>query len=472
MNILLLLVDQMRYDALGTNGAGVCKTPALDALAAEGVAFDRAYTTCALCSPARASLVTGLYPHNHGQLANTGNFNAVFDKNPLGTPTYFSLLRQRGYQTGYAGKWHLAGEGDNAAWGIDEWHTTADYNGWLADAGIDYEMGKSEVQPLEWGGHAPFCGPSVLAEDKHHDGWVARRAVDMLARFAQSGRPFVMCAAFHGPHFPYAVPAPWHAMYDPALVPKWPNFDETFEHKPAVQQKELMRWNTAHLTWPDWQRVIATYWGYCSYIDSRVGLVLDALRAQGLADDTLVVFASDHGDMLGSHRLFNKGFNQYEEDYHIPLLARLPGAAANGGRCGKFVSLADLMPTFAEAGGADGRMADGRSLLPLLAGEKAEGREDVYAEFNGYETTLLTSRMVRTEKWKYIYNPFELDELYDMQSDPGELRNLAGMPAFSHVLRRMKARLVGWLRRTGDTIIDCNSWQSNSYGLVMSAREE
>lgn len=124
MNVLFLLVDQMRYDALGCNGAAVCKTPALDALAASGTAFDSAYTTCALCSPARASIVTGLYPHNHGQLANLDNFNGVFDKALTGLPTYFSELKQQGYQTGYVGKWHLDQEENRDFWKIDEWEST------------------------------------------------------------------------------------------------------------------------------------------------------------------------------------------------------------------------------------------------------------------------------------------------------------------------------------------------------------
>ena len=233
-----------------------------------------------------------------------------------------------------------------------------------------------------------------------------------------------------------------------------------------------MRWNVGHLTWPDWQRVIATYWGYCSFVDHQMGRVLAALDRAGLRDNTVVVVTSDHGDMLGNHRLFNKGFHMYEETHHVPLLIAGPGIA--GGATGTaFANLVDLAPTLAELAAAPPLdHADGQSLVPLLAGSRpATWPDDVFAEFHGYETTLYSARMIRTANWKYVYNPASNDELYDMQSDPGELHNLAGMLAFKHVLRRMKERLVVRMRATGDGLAVENSWQSNSYDLVLSGRE-
>lgn len=472
MNILFFLVDQMRYDALSCNGAPVCRTPNLDALAAEGTRFSSAYTTTALCSPARASVLTGLYPHNHGQLANVGNFNGVFDNCVLGRETYFSKLKAHGYQTGYVGKWHLEKDGEGDFWGIDRWHTSGEYFSQVKKDGAPFDFGIHEVQPLEWGPNAPFQGVSVMDAEHHHDGWVARRTVDLLEEMGGQDAPFAVCAAFHGPHFPYAVPEPYYGMYRPEDVPRWENFGEMFKDKPIVQQKELMRWNTAHLTWQDWQKVIAVYWGYCTYIDAQIGLVMDALKAKGLYEDTMIVFTSDHGDMLGSHRLFNKGFNMYEETHHIPFIMRVPGAPAVK-ECGAFVSLVDLMPTFMEAAGDRAACgADGQSMLPLLAtGTAPDWRTCLLAEFNGYESTLLTMRMVRTDKWKYVYNPFAEDELYDMGSDPGELHNLAPMVGFTHVLRRMRSLMFQQLRAYGDGIVDETNWQSNAYGLFVSPRE-
>lgn len=472
MNILYLLTDQMRFDSLSCNHAPVCKTPNIDRLAEKGMNCQCAYTTNALCTPARASILTGVFPHIHGQLANMGNFNGVFDRQILGRKGYFNYLKEAGYQTGYAGKWHLPEEGNGGLWGIDVWNTERDYDRYLKEKGICYDMGISEVQHLEWGEDVPFCGSSVLDAEDHHDGWVAKQVCQMLTGFSQKKAPFAVCAAFHGPHFPYAVPIPFDSMYDPEMVPRWDNFDERFQNKPVVQQKELMRWNSAQLTWKDWQRVIAAYWGYCSYLDDLVGKIMNCLKELHMDRDTAVIFSTDHGDMLGGHRLFNKGFNMYEEDHHIPLILSVPGKKKTVSDA--FVSIVDIMPTLLEIAGCEKpEELQGRSLLPLVDGKTPKDwREDIFCEFNGYETTLLTSRMVRTRKWKYVYNPFGVDELYDCESDPGELWNLAEVKGFEHVLRRMKTRLLRWLKETGDSIAETTTWQSNSYGLFISEREK
>jgi arylsulfatase A-like enzyme len=313
----------------------------------------------------------------------------------------------------------------------------------------------------------------MLDGDDLQEAWAADRTIALLDALAQAERPFMIFTSFFGPHFPYAVPAPYDRMYDPAQVERWTNFDETFEGKPLIQQKEMLRWNASHLTWPDWQRVIAHYWGYCTYIDDQIQRVLDRLDGLGLAENTVVIYTTDHGDMLGSHRLFNKGFYMYDEIYRVPLVVRWPGTTPPGSQCDAFVSLVDLMPTLLEMGGArvPGDL-DGRSLAPFLRGDGvADWADDVYAEYHGYESALCSQRMVRTWSWKYIYNPCFEDELYDVASDPGELNNVAGELGYAHVLRRMKARLVRWLARTHDTIAEDDSWKGSSYDLYLSRRE-
>lgn len=471
-NIVLLLSDQHRADALGSYGAPVNNTPVLDSLAAEGSRFTRAYTPCALCTPARASLLTGLYPHNHGQLANMHNFNGVFDTQVLNKKAYPEYASSAGYRVGYAGKWHLPNEGNMGHWHIDDWHH--DYHAFLREHGYgDYEIGRDDVQRLEWGGNASFCGKTTLPTELHHDSWVSSNVIEMMNSFYKEDKPFMICGAFFGPHFPYAIPEEYLSLYSPSDVPQWGNFQETFQGKPIIQQKELLRWNSSHLTWPDWQRIISAYWGYCTFIDHQIGRVVDELKKLGLYDNTIIIYTSDHGDMLGSHRLFNKGFNMYEETNRVPLIVRMPGATGSSEVCDEFVNLVDIMPTIVDMAGAKVTLdVDGRSLVPLLNGAiPDEWPDDVYGEFNGYEPTLTSIRMVRTKKWKYIYNPTSIDELYDVESDPYELVNLANQLGFKHVLRRMKQRLVQRLKDTGDSIIGTTSWQSNSYDLFVSERE-
>ena len=235
-----------------------------------------------------------------------------------------------------------------------------------------------------------------------------------------------------------------------------------------------MRWNTAQLTWPDWQKVIAAYWGYVSYIDMLVGKILNKIKTLKIEENTAIIFTADHGDMLGSHRLFNKGFNMYEEDYHIPLLIKWPGISQPGFVSDLYCGLTDLFPTFLQMAGVEiPEGIHGKSLEEVVNGsEQGNWRDCIMCEFNGYESTLLSIRMIRTKKWKYIYNPFDRDELYDMESDPGELYNLAPLPAFTHVLRRMRAKLLFILQNVDDGIVEVTSWQSNSYRLMISEREK
>jgi arylsulfatase A-like enzyme len=478
-NVVLLFSDQHRFDAASCNGAPVCRTPSLDAIASKGLRFTRAYTPISLCSPARGSLLTGLYPHNHGQLANMANFNRVFDRQIMDKIAFPALLSAAGYRVGYVGKWHLPEEGDRHRWGFDEWYDYRDWREYLSKESIDFDYGRDDVQRLEWGGDAPFCGRSKLPAERTYDAWIADRAVELISRLSKGKTPFMICAGFWGPHFPYAVPEPYDSMYDPASVNRWGNFDETFVNKPLIQQKEMLRWNSSHLTWPQWQRVIAHYWGYCSFVDAQIEKILACIADSGVEERTVVFYTTDHGDMLGSHRIFNKGMNMYEETHHIPFLVSgpgvtRPGATQSDATCDSFISLVDLMPTFLDIAGVEHpEDLDGRSLLPLLKGEApVDWPDDVLCEFHGYEAALCTIRMIRTDRWKYVYNPCSVDELYDLESDPQELRNLAPLLGFKHILRRMKGRLVNRLRETGDSIVAEGSWQSNSYDLLISKREE
>lgn len=471
-NILFLFSDQHRYDALSCNGAQICRTPAMDSIAESGMRFTHAFTPTALCSPARAALLTGLFPHNNGQLANMGNFNGVFDKQMLDATGYPELLSGAGYSVNYVGKWHLPKQGDADFWHVDQWFSEEKYAAEKQALGLDTNRAK-EVQRLEWGRRAPFCGRAKLPAEHMQEAWCADKTIELLQNHAGGEEPFMIFTSFFGPHFPYAVPEPYDTMVDPNQVERWINFDEAFENKPTIQQREMLRWNSSHLTWPDWQRVIAHYWGYCTYIDEQIGRVLSKLEALGLAENTIIIYSADHGDMVGSHRLFNKGMYMYDETYRIPLLVRWPGVTQDGSECNEFVSLIDLMPTMLEAAGAHIPPGlDGRSLRPLLNGEEAvQWPDDIFAEFHGYESTLFSQRMVRTNSWKYIYNPGAEDELYDVASDPGELRNLADDLGYKHVLRRMKERLVGWLDRTGDTIAEDDDWKGSGYDLYLSKRE-
>jgi arylsulfatase A-like enzyme len=186
--------------------------------------------------------------------------------------------------------------------------------------------------------------------------------------------------------------------------------------------------------------------------------VLDALEALGLAEETLVVYTTDHGGLCGGHGMIDKHYVMYEDVVHVPLIVRWPGAAAPGDRCAAFVSSAlDLAATFCHAVGAPvPESFQGQSVLPLLADPAAQGREDIFCVYSGNQFGLYSQRMVRETRWKYVWNAVDVDELYDLETDPGELHNLARDPFCGEELRRLRHRLVEWMHGTGDRLL--NQW--------------
>ena len=472
-NILFLLTDQQRYDTLSCNNSSQCKTPVVDELAKNGFNFSYAYTPIALCSPARGSIMTGLYPHNHGQLTNTGdNFNGVFDKNIIDKKTWTKVLNDNGYLNGYIGKWHLPEEGDNSLWGLDKWDLYRTYYDELKETGIKdfYDYHGSHLMDSEWGvSNPPVWGKSGLSYDQMQETWSANKTIDMIKDFKDKDNPFMVMTSFKGPHWDYMVPEPYDTMYDPKSIEKWGNFDDPFINKPEIQQKEILRWNAGHLTWKDWQGMIAAYWGYCTFIDHEIGRIINYLKEKNLYEDTIIIFSTDHGDMIGSHRIFNKGFQMYEETHRIPLVIRIPGESDNGKKIESFVSHVDLFKTICDLADINvNNENDGFSLRNLIKGDNANSRDSIFAEFHGYEPCLTSIRMVRTKKWKYIYNPFSIDELYDMESDPFEIHNLAPRIGHKAVLSRMKERMIDWMRGTNDDLGRKSKGRVDSFDLIFS----
>ena len=472
-NILFLLTDQQRYDTLSCNNLSQCQTPVVDELAKNGFNFSYAYTPIALCSPARGSIMTGLYPHNHGQLTNTGdNFNGVFDKNIIDKKTWTKVLNDNGYLNGYIGKWHLPKEGDNSLWGLNKWDLYRTYYDELKETGIKdfYDYHGSHLMDSEWGvSNPPVWGKSGLSYDQMQETWSANKTIDMIKDFKDKDNPFMVMTSFKGPHWDYMVPEPYDTMYDPKSIEKWGNFDDPFINKPEIQQKEILRWNAGHLTWKDWQGMIAAYWGYCTFIDHEIGRIISYLKEKNLYEDTIIIFSTDHGDMIGSHRIFNKGFQMYEETHRIPLVIRIPGESNNGKKIESFVSLVDLFKTICDLADINvNNENDGFSLRNLIKGDNANSRDSIFAEFHGYEPCLTSIRMVRTKKWKYIYNPFSIDELYDMESDTFEIHNLAPRIGHKAVLMRMKERMIDWMRSTNDDLGRKSQGRVDSFDLIFS----
>ena len=451
-NILLIVSDQQRRDTVGAYGSAICRTPRMDRLAAEGLTFDAAYTPCGLCSPVRCSLLSGVYPHGHRVLTNVSLHPIRASLEPEDdrlTPA----LKAAGYQLGAVGKWHVNDKKTPLDFGFDDYVSLGDYTSWRRAQGLpipeamsDYTVQRAELDPVP--------------VEQSQPAWLCDRGIELLQRYAGRKAPFFLRIDFHGPHFPNVVPEPFKSMYDPAGIPPWPNAADTLDGKPAVQRIKQRHWQTEGKDWAWWQPLIATYLGEISLIDQEVGRVLDRLEALGLAEDTLVVWTTDHGDTIGAHGICNKDYTMYDEIYRVPMLARWPGVIAPGSRSGAVVHhFLDLFATFrdvAGAGPAEG--THGRSLAPLMQGEAPPPSwpEEAFCQFHGSHMGLYSMRLLRTPRFAYIYHTNDIDELYDHETDPHELRNLAQDLRMTEVLAGLKRRMVHWMAATNDHLH--NEW--------------
>ena len=441
-NIVLFLTDQLRRDALGCYGNEICQTPNLDRLAEEGIRFDQAYTTSPVCSPARASLMSGLYPHNHGVMLNTHIAPAWSRGLSTDVPTFSRLLKEAGYVLDYAGKWHVHQDIGPEEYGFDRHE--------MGRAGHGKMVPGTELTIEFPGGSFPVAGTCEMPPEENKTWKVTDCGIEMLRERAGGDKPFFLRIDATAPHFANIVPEPYASMYDPQAIPPWPNFDESFEGKPATHLRKHREWNLENKDWAWWRQVVAKYYGDVSLIDTCVGRVLDEIRECGIEDNTIFLFSTDHGDATGSHKHFEKAGTMYDEVFRIPLLMKVPGGVSRS--VSQFVRLMDLMPTFVEWGG--GKLPaglDARSLVPLVNGDDPDDWVDsVYCEIHGDVLGYSSHRMVRMEKWKYVYIPHDVDELYDLEADPAEMNNRIDDPMCANVLENMRGRLLGWNDATND----------------------
>lgn len=445
-NLLLIHSDQHRFDCVGANGHQRVQTPNLDRLAAEGLNFTHAFCPVPLCVPARNSLLHGQWPTTHLAIANWDTEAPRPARG--GLPSYSQALRDAGYRLGYVGKWHLHEQLDARAYGFHDYVPEEEYDAWRAAEGLP-----PRPRHNGWFGELdPHIGPeaSRLA-------WGADQAIRLLEEYGAHGTPFFVRWDPSEPHLPNVVPEPFHSRYPPATIPPWPSFPDPLTGKPYIQAQQRRTWRVDGWGWREWSPIVSRYLGEISLLDAQVGRLLATLDRLGLARDTLVIYTTDHGDLCGGHGMIDKHFIMYDDVVRVPLLMRWPGAIQPGSRCEAFVSHSiDLAATFCEVAGVPVPATfQGRSLVPLLDGAD-DSRADIFTTYHGNQFGLYGQRMVRDRRWKYVWNATAEDELYDLGSDPAELRNLAIDARYADELRRLRRRLVAWMEETGDRLL--NEW--------------
>jgi len=439
--------DQHRWDCVGANGNALVKTPSLDRLATEGARFTHAFTPIPMCVPARCSILTGQWPTKHGVIFNYDG--ETFRRLDPSVPTFSAAVQKTGYHTVHIGRWHVDPHCTPLDFGFHDYLPDWRYGKWRAARGL-----RPCPRDQGWRGQTD---PFVKLEESSL-GWGADQVIRWMEQCLTETDPFFIRWHMVEPHLPCCPCEPYASMYPAESIAPWPGFADTLEHKPRIQRQMRATWGVEGMGWDQWAPIVSRYLGVVSLLDSQIGRVLDALDRLGLRDRTLVVYSTDHGDMCGSHGMVDKHYVMYDDVVRVPLIMRWPGVVPAGRTVTDFASNAiDLPSTFCEAAGAVCPSTfQGTSLLGAAAGTGATGREDIFATYHGNQFGSYSQRMVRDRRWKYVWNATALDELYDLEADPGELTNRIDDPACSRELRRLRKRVVAWMETTGDTLL--NQW--------------
>jgi arylsulfatase A-like enzyme len=422
-SILLITMDQLSLHALSCYDAYLCETPSIDSLTEDGIQFVRNYTPCALCTPARASILSGQYPHNHGALHNSG-IMIPLDENEIGNrlQLFPEVLKKKGYNLGYQGKWH-AGVAPTANDVGFEGFGPADYGHYKESPAFDSYLSENNLKPVDevieffaqsednWMDSSGYTRGDIRATGSY---FLTEETIDQIKNFSHQDKPFFHWLSFWGPHAPYWPHESYLDLYPAEKVRKWASFEEPWDKKPLTYRRfreSIMPLATA-ADWSEWSRIISRYYAQTRMIDDQIGRLIKSLKEQGIYNDLTIVFTADHGDSLGIHGgIFDKGPMSFEQIYNIPLIIKLPKQEQAGKKIDSYVSLLDLAPTFCALANGNLNNTDGRSLLPLLEGEKSRGRDDFLAEFHGHRFPV-GQRILWWNDYKYILNFADQDEMY------------------------------------------------------------
>lgn len=481
-NLLFIFTDEQRADTMAAYGNTRIQTPVLNRLAGHATVFDNCYVSQSVCTPSRSTIMTGLYPHTNGCTEN----NIPLDER---IPCLSEMIGDSDYAKAYHGKWHL-GDEIFAQHGFDDWAGVEDmysrfyretrdrqarsaYHHWLVSKG----QTPSEGNIFHRGHTARF--PEELSKPA----FLAKTA----SRFIRDNRdnPFILYVNFLEPHMPFFGPRDDQYPLDQIELP--PNFEHALADGTPLKARLLREnyYRHGHSGLPlkteaDWRRMIANYWGLCSLVDTHVGTILSTLEDCGLYDNTIVVYTSDHGDMMGSHRLLAKTVN-YEEALRVPLLVKMPNQK-QGRRVGGRISQIDLVPTLLECLGQPVPSSlQGTSRRDTLDDPSRDTiDEDVFVEWNGANNGLRevlrgvdvpewmteiaprdkiersmsdpTRTVITPEGWKFNCSPAGEHELYNLDQDPLETTNLATDPRYRDLMKDLQEKIVDWQERTEDDV--------------------
>lgn len=449
-NVIFMLADQLRADSVGCYGNAIVKTPNLDNLAAEGTRFDSAFAQHPQCVPSRSSILTGRYPHINGAISN----HCAMHEEEVTLPEF---LKSSDWDTCATGKVHLFEDKTNASFGeqrLTEGQNSAatdpevmypHYKQWIKDNGYwDYFQRSYAHHATQEYLDSFQCTVNCIPAEAYFDVWAADQAVNFLEN-RSSDTPFFLFVGFPNPHNPFEPPEPYASLYNPSEMPLPDSFHSDLSKKPPHQanyKAEGRTSNYENLDKERLQRVIAYYYASITMIDDQVGKIMKALTQCELLEDTLIVFVSDHGELLGHHGMLQKPKDEYPMLYdvslRVPLIIRSPSPQTSRGHIVHDpIELIDIYPTIIDELEMDPPTSlQGHSLQTDLHGESSPKRSSIFAEIGAV-------KMIREQGWKLIYYPGQdYGELYALDKDPDEIHNFYNDPDYREQRERLNSLLL------------------------------
>ncbi len=487
-NLLFIMTDQQRSDALSIAGNTVLETPNLDKLAKQGVYFKNAYTPCAVCGPARSSVLTGCTVENTGMKTNAKAYY-VKEEGLMTMPTFDEILAGVGYHCEYYGKWHTQSSHANIY--KNPLQAAKNGNSIFAHGGqkhvwIDYLKDREPRRALKAGqlydnmSERPYrtdpmdkyhgktlaqlkaANKNHVQPDQHGEllmdkentltAFQAKQTIEAIERLKD--KPFSITCSFHFPHSPILPTEPYYSMYPPKDMPVPASIDDDMSNSPyktANGRERLPEYRDKNKI----KYMISNYYGIIKEIDDWMGKILKTLDDNGLTDNTMVIFMSDHGEMLGSHGMREKNIF-YEESAHIPLMVRFPRQIKKNTKVDGYVSLVDLFATIMDYLKIKKHKSDGESLRDLIEGTASEHGKYVVTEWD-YRGDVSPNYMILKDGWKmmipYSTTSKVINALYDLNSDPFEMNNLIGKNPnrrrYAKKTEELRASLLEWLKKNG-----------------------
>jgi choline-sulfatase len=476
-NVLLLMADQLRFDCVGAYGNPVIRTPNLDRIAREGVRFSAAYSTTPTCTPARSALLTGMGPWRNGMLGYThmatnpypvekgrAMAEAGYYTTSIGKNHYSPIRNAHGYHQlvsdEHCSYWfHKQGPQTEASW-----EERCDYEAWFWSHLPDKDP---HATGLTWNDYR--ARPFVYPEEMHDTHWTGQTAVNFLKGYERA-EPFFLKVSFIRPHSPYDPPERCFNMYENSPLPEAHVADWAKIYEPRSGPDNEI-WH-GKLSPAVIRHSRQGYYGSVSFVDEQIGRILDVLEQRKLLEETLVLFISDHGDMLGDQNLWRKSYG-YEQSAHVPMLMR-PPASMNMNAAGRVmdnpVELRDIVPTALDAAGAPiPEAVEGRSLLELVRSGGKGWREYIDLEHNICYSPSNHWNGMTDGRWKYLYHAQHgKEQLFHLETDPHELKDLSGSAEYGPQLKLWRERLVAHLEERGPEWVRDGKLVPRPQGMMLS----